>query len=119
MKTSIRRSTGEHYFGIEITPDGKLVVAERMDGRPLAAARFSAGAPGAQELREYIERECGHPHICIKACGAAALTLATALIPLRGVEVTLISARSIQGGAAPATPEERAERLAKLAERLF
>jgi hypothetical protein len=56
MKTSIRRSKGEHYFGIEITPDGKLVVAERSDGRPLAGARFSAGGPGTQELREYIER---------------------------------------------------------------
>jgi hypothetical protein len=46
MKTSIRRPTGEHYFG---------------------------------------EHESAHPHICIKACGAAALTLAAALIPVPGV----------------------------------
>jgi hypothetical protein len=88
MKTSIRRSTGEHYFGIEITPDGKLVVAERMDGMSLPGTWFPAGAPGAAALREHIERESAHPHICIKACGAAALSLATALIPVRGVEVT-------------------------------
>jgi hypothetical protein len=43
MKTFIRRSNGEHYFGIEITPDGKLVVAERMDGRPLPRARDAPG----------------------------------------------------------------------------
>ena len=87
MKTFIRRSNGEHYFGIEITPDGKLVVAERMDGRPLPRARFSAGGPGTQELREYIERESGHPHICIKACGAAALTLATEQRTRAGVKI--------------------------------
>jgi hypothetical protein len=63
MKTSIRRSTGEHYFGIEITPDGKLVFAERMDGRPLPATSFPAGDPGARALREHIELAGGHPHI--------------------------------------------------------
>jgi hypothetical protein len=119
MKTSIRRSTGEHYFGIEITPDGKLVVAERMDGRSLPGTWFPAGAPGAAALREHIERESAHPHICIKACGAAALSLATALIPVRGVEVTLVSARAINANSISASSAENAQRLARLAERLF
>jgi transposase len=118
MKTSIRRSTGERYFGVEITPDGKLIVAERTDGRSLPAARFPAGASGSQALREHIERESAHPHVCIKACGAAALGLATALIPVKGVEVTLVTAQAVHGTIS-ANPEERAEQLAKLAELLF
>jgi hypothetical protein len=119
MKTSIRRPTGEHYFGVEIAPDGKLVVAARMDGRPLPAASFPAGDPGARALREHIELAGGHPHICIKACGAAALSLAAALIPVRGVEVTLVSARAINANSISAGSAENAQRLARLAERLF
>ena len=103
MKTSILR--GERYFGVEITPEGRLVVAERGQGHPMFTTEFA----GANALREHIERECAHPHVCIKACGAAALGLATALIPTPGIEVTLVSAK-VAGGA---------EQLARLAERLF
>jgi hypothetical protein len=118
MKTSIRRVDGECYFGVEITPDGRLVVAARVNGKPAPAEHFPSGAAGARELGERIEREGAHPHVCIQACGAAALGLAAALIPVRGVEVTLVSAQAIQITAST-TSEERAERLARLAERLF
>ena len=117
MKTSIRRSSQEDYFGVEITRDGKLVVAHRKDGAALVAKHFPAGAAGARALREHIERQNAHPHVCIRACGGAALGLATALIPVPGVEVTVVAAQA--AGEAQATPEARAERLAKLAERLF
>ena len=118
MKTSIRRSTGEQYFGVEITPDGKLIVAERSNGGALPPKSFPAGDSGARALREHIEGECGHPHVCIKACGAAALALAAALVPVPGVEVTLVAPRSLQDRPA-ASAEEVAVRLARLAERLF
>ena len=117
MKTSIRRSTGEQYFGVEITPDGRLIVAERSNGGPLPPKCFPAGDSGARALREHIQGECGHPHVCIKACGAAALALAAALVPVPGVEVTLVAPRALQDG--PASAEEIAVRLARLAERLF
>lgn len=117
MKTSIRRSTGEQYFGVEITPDGRLIVAERSNGGPLPPKCFPAGDSGARALREHIEGERGHPHVCIKACGATALALASALVPVRGVEVTLVAPHALQGE--PASAEETALRLARLAERLF
>jgi len=117
VKTSIIRA-GERYFGVEITADGRLVVAERGQGSRVLTAAFPAGDGGTQALRAHIERESGHPHVCITACGAAALALATALIPVPGVEVTLVSARAI-GGETSGAPEGRAERLARLAERLF
>jgi hypothetical protein len=41
----------------------------------------------------------------------------SALVPVRGMEVTLVSPRAIESTAAD--PEQRAERLARLAERLF
>ena len=117
MKTSIR--SGERYFGVEITPEGHLVVAERAEGKALPTARFSAGDGGAQALRRHIEQDCAHPHVCIKACGAAALSLAAALIPTPGVEVTIVSGQALRGAAPLSNVEQRAERLAKLAERLF
>jgi hypothetical protein len=118
-KTSIQLK-GETYFGVDITLDGRLVVAERASGRPVAVSRFPAGEHGARALREHIEHEHAHPHVCIKACGAAALGLATALMPVPGIGVALVTSQAIQDSAAKAaSPEERAVRLARLSERLF
>jgi len=117
MKTSIR--SGERYFGVEITPEGSLIVAERAEGKALPSAQFPAGENGTQAFRRHIEQECAHPHVCIKACGAAALSLATALIPTPGVEVTIVSGQALRGAPPMPNAEERATHLAKLAERLF
>jgi hypothetical protein len=117
MKTSIQLK-GETYFGVDITPDGRLIVAERIDGRPVGVTEFPAGKPGAQALRSHIEQEGAHPHVCIKACGAAALALATALIPVPGIGVTLVARQALHDASERAAPAEQAERLARLAERL-
>jgi hypothetical protein len=116
VKTGIR--SGERYFGVEITAEGRFVLAERDQGKRILTTAFPAGHGGAAALRAHIERESEHPHICIAACGAAALALATALIPVSGVEVTLVSS-NVVGGQPSDAPEGRAERLARLAERLF
>jgi hypothetical protein len=113
-KTSIRLN-GETYFGVEIAPDGTLVVAERVNGKPLRLSEFPAGERGATALRSHIEEEHAHPQVCIKACGAAALALATALIPVPGIGVTLVAPKTLQ---APADAQGRAVHLARLAERL-
>jgi hypothetical protein len=115
MKTSILRN-GERYFGVDIEPDGSLVVFERANGRSERQARYPAGSAGAAALRNDIAQENAHPHVCIRACGAAALTLMSALVPVPGVEVTLVSPRAIDRSA---PGEQRAESLARLAERLF
>jgi hypothetical protein len=117
FKTSIQLK-GETYFGVDIAPDGRLIVAERMDGRRLGVTEFPAGRPGAEALRSHIERESAHPHVCIKACGGAALGLAMALIPVPGIGVTLVAPHAVQGAPANDAPEAQAERLARLAERL-
>jgi hypothetical protein len=117
MKTAIL--SGEHYFGVEITAEGRLVVAERAQGRPVLTAEFPAGQAGAQALRRHIEGRSAHPHVCIKTCGAAALGLATALVPVPGIEVTLVSSQATQSTSAKAAAEPMAVRLARLAERLF
>lgn len=114
-RTSIRLD-GETYFGIDIAQDGTLVVAERANGKPVSLTRFPAGQPGTQALRAHIEQEHAHPHVCIKACGAAALALATALIPVPGIGVTLVTPKTL---AARADPQPHAVQLARLAERLF
>jgi hypothetical protein len=116
MKTTILRD-GERYFGVDIQPDGSLIVYERANGRNESHARYPSGAAGVQALRRRIEHTQSHPHVCIRACGAAALTLMSALVPVRGMEVTLVSPRAIESTAAD--PEQRAERLARFAERLF
>jgi len=113
VKTAILR--GERYFGVEITPEGRLVVAERAQGRPVRTGEFD----GAQALREHIRRESAHPHVCIKACGAAGLSLAAALMPTPGIEVTLVSPKAVVGTPDSMQPVERAQQLARLAERLF
>jgi hypothetical protein len=117
FKTSIQRR-GETYFGVDIALDGRLVVAERMNGRRIGVTEFPAGRPGAEALRNHIEHEGAHPHVCIKACGGAALGLAIALMPVPGIGVTLVAPHALQGAAANDVPAERAERLARLAERL-
>ena len=117
MKTAI--ISGERYFGVEIAPDGRIVVAERIPGRVSQSLEFPSGSAGAQALRRHIERESSHPHVCIAACGAAALNLASTLIPAPGMEVTIVRGAAIQQAAPAHSPEERAARLARLAERLF
>jgi hypothetical protein len=111
MKTSIVRN-GERYFGVDIEPDG-IVVAERMEGRSLGAARYPAGKEGIEAVRGHIERQKAHPHVCIRSGGAAAMTLAVALMAVEGIEVTMVSPSTVKD------PAARAEQLARLAERLF
>ena len=114
----------ERYYGVDIAADGALVVAARPSGGK-AATRFPAGAAGVSALSRSIASESAHPHVCICSRGAIALSLATALMALPGIEVTLVAphaiAHAVQVGraATPATPEEGALRLARLAERLF
>lgn len=116
----------EHYFGVDVAEDGALVVAERHQGRPAQApARYPAGAAGIAALRRDIAGSAAHPHVCIRSHGAVALSLAAALMALPGSEVTLVAPRAIEVSGRtgrdtpPANPEERAARLARLAERLF
>jgi hypothetical protein len=115
----------DRYYGVEFADDGGLVVADRPNGHQAAAARYPAGNAGAAALRERISRETDHPHICIRSHNGAALALATALMSLPGSEVTIVTGRTIEAPAragrahAPANDEERAWRLARLAERMF
>ena len=115
----------ERCYGIDIADDGALVVAEYSQGKPGTATRYPAGETGVAAVREQIGREATRPRICIRACGASALTVAMGLAPLPSVEVTLLAPRVIEAGArpkleaAPVTPEERAQRLAQLAGRLI
>ena len=115
MRHTSVRLNGETYFGIDIAEDGSLVVAERTNGKPVRITRFPAGQPGTHALRSHIEEEHAHPHVCIKACGATALALATALIPVPGIGVTLVAPKTLQ---APADAQGCAVHLARLAERL-
>jgi hypothetical protein len=116
---------GEHYYGVDVADDGALVIAERMNGKCTAASRYPAGEAGVSALREHIAHDRSRSHICIRACGAAALAAATGLTVLPHAEVTLVTPRAIEsplragGDSAPASPEDRAQRLARLAERLF
>jgi hypothetical protein len=109
--------TAERYYGVDIAADGALVVATRPAGGG-PAAHYPAGAQGVTALSRAIARESAHPHVCICSRGGVALTLAIALMALPGSEVTLVRPHAI-APAAPATPEEGALRLARLAERLF
>jgi threonine aldolase len=118
-------SPGEHYYGVDIADDGALVIAERMNGKCSVASRYPAGETGVSALREHIAHDHSRSHVCIRACGAAALATATGLIALPRVEVTLVTPHAIESqlragrDSAFASPEERAQRLARLAERLF
>jgi transposase len=111
VKTTIVRN-GERYFGVDIEA-GAIVVAERTDGRALGAARYPAGPEGVEAVRRRIAAQDAHPHVCIRSCGAAAMTLAIALMAVEGIEVTMVSPQTVK------EPAARAEQLARLAERLF
>jgi hypothetical protein len=124
MSTS-SQAADERYYGVDIAEDGALVVAARPTGSSAATVRYPSGVAGVTALRSNIAQESEHPHVCICSRGAAALTLAAALIALPGSEITLVAPhaveRVVRGGQqlAPDQPEERAQRLARLAERLF
>lgn len=124
MKTPLD-SGNERWYGVDIAEDGALVVAARPAGSAACAVRYPAGTAGVTALSQYIAQESAHPHVCIRSRGAIALTLAAALIALPGAEVTLVAPhaieRDVRGGRqiAAEDPEERAQRLARLAERLF
>src|SRR5476651_279969 len=116
--------TAERYFGVEVTEDGALVVAERQDGRRAGTARYPAGAAGVSELRDHICGLQSRPHVCIRACGGAALAVAVGLMSVPKVEVTMVAPRALEmrrAGVEPTTAEAEAfaERLARRAERLF
>ena len=110
-KTSIIRN-GERYFGVDFDA-GAIVIAERMDGWALGAARSPAGPEGFEAVRSRIGASSAHPHVCIRSCGGLAMTLAVALMTVKGIEVTIVSPQTVE------EPEARAEQLARLAERLF
>jgi hypothetical protein len=114
----------ERYIGVDFGDDGSLVVAERQDGRGAGTQHYPAGSAGIAALRAHISAQPGHPHVCVRACGAAALAVMVALVALPDIEVTLISPRALESGrpgvpAATLDADQRAERLARRAERLF
>jgi hypothetical protein len=121
---TLSEPSGERCYGVDIAEDGALVLAEHCNGETRSATRFPAGETGISAVREHIGRDAARPRICIRACGAAALTIALGLAQLPRVEVTIVAPRVIEASSragrepAPAGPEERAQRLARLAERL-
>jgi len=116
---------GERWYGVDIAEDGTLVVAARPAGSTACAVRFPPGTAGVTAVSHHIAHESAHPHVCIRSRGAVALSLAMALVALPGAEVTLVAphaiAQALRGEheVAPEQPEERAQRLARLAERMF
>jgi len=112
-------------YGIDIAEDGAVVVAERLNGKPAAASRYAAGDPGVLALKEHISRHPARPRVCIRSCGAAALTVAMGLASLPGGEIMLVTPRAIESTgrpgrpAAATTPEDRAQQLARLAGHLY
>jgi hypothetical protein len=117
-------SRSERCYGVDISEDGTLVVAERMNGKDAAAFHYPAGAAGVQALREHIESDAAHPRVCIRSCSAAAMAIALGLAVLPRAEVMLVAPHTIEStgrvgrDSAPTGPEARALRLARLAERL-
>jgi hypothetical protein len=120
-----QRPANERYYGVDISEDGALVVAARPAGRAAPVLRYPAGAAGVTALSNQIALESAHPHVCIRSRGAVALSLSMALIALPGAEVTLVARHAIERtvpskqGVAANQSEERAQRLAQLAERMF
>ena len=112
-------------YGIDIADDGAVVVVEQLDGKPAAASRYAAGSPGVLAVREHISSRSARPRICVRSCGAAALTVALGLAALPGGEIMLVAPRAIESAgragreAAAATPEGRAHQLARLAGHLY
>jgi len=111
-------------YGIDLGDDGTLVVAERVNKMPVTTIHYPAGAAGVSALRERLEGDPARPSVCIRSCGAAAMAVAMSLATLPVGEVTLIAPRVIEASsrpgreATPANPDDRAQRLAYLAERL-
>lgn len=122
------KNTSDPYpsscYGIDIADDGAVVVAERLNGKPVVASRYAAGEPGVTALRDRISRHAARPRVCIRSCGAAALAVAMGLAALPGGEIMLVAPRAIEStsraGRQPSvTPEERAQQLARLAGHLY
>ena len=96
--------TSERYIGVDFAEDGALVVAERQDGRGVGTQHYPAGSAGLAALREHIANQHSRPHICVRSCGAAALAVATGLLSVPRVEVTMVAPHAIEfhrAGAAP------------------
>lgn len=117
---------GERCYGVDISEDGTLVVAERMNGVPAAALHYPAGAAGVSALREHIESDPARPRVCVRSCGTAALAIVLGLAALPRAEVMLVAPWVIEESSArtnrepaPTDPEARALRLARMAERLI
>jgi hypothetical protein len=123
MIDSVRQSD-ERYFGVDFAADGGLVVAERQDGRRTCVGRYPSGPAGVAALRDHIAGLPSRPHVCIRACGGAALAVAVGLMSVPMVEVTMVAPPAVEArraGTEPpsTTPEALAEHLALRAERLF
>lgn len=101
-----------------------MVVAERVNKISVTTVHYPAGAAGVSALRERLGRDSARPSVCIRFCGAAAMAIAMSLATLPVGEVTLIAPRMIEASsragreATPTNPDDRAQRLAYLAERL-
>jgi hypothetical protein len=124
MKTR-SESPDRWCYGIDVAEDGALVVAERLNKVPVTTVRYPAGEAGVAAVRERIGRATARPSVCVRSCGAAAMAIAMGLAALPSGEVTLVAPRAIEVATrssreiAPASPEDRAQRLARLAERLY
>jgi transposase len=127
MTAPVRFAAGrrdECCYGIDIADDGALIVAQRLGGQAGPATRYPAGVAGVFALREHISSQPARPRICIRSCGGTGVGLALGLAPLDRAEVILVAPRTIEasrGAGREVTdmdPEERAQRLAQLAERL-
>ncbi len=114
----------QRSYGIDVAEDGTLIVAERLNRTPVTTVHYPAGTAGVSALRERVGRDPARPNVCIRSCGAAAMAVAMSLATLPVGEVTLIAPRVIETSSrpgretTPTSPEERAQRLACLAERL-
>ncbi len=116
-------STDRRCYGVDLADDGTLFVAERVNKTPGTTVRYPAGAAGVSALRERLINDAVRPSVCIRSCGAAAMAIAMSLATLPVGEVTLIASRAVQTSRSghdttSENPEERAQRLAYLAERL-
>jgi len=112
-------------YGVDISDDGSLVVAEIVNGRPVPPCRYAAGADGIHALRERIARRSARRRVCIRCRGAAAFEVALNLATFPDGEIMLVAPRAFEAeehvslDAPPATPEQRAIRLASRAGRLY
>lgn len=112
------------YVGVDFGDDGSLVVAERQDGCRAGRHRYGPGPDGIRALRAHLAERPACWHVCVRACGAAALAVVAGLLAVPRVDVTLVAPRSLEMRRPGDVPEaldadERAERLARRAERLF